>query len=37
MVSKQDKHTKIKTVQNLFYIIPVGFYNYLASNSNDRA
>ena len=36
MVSKQDTSKRIKTVPNLFDIIPVGFFNYLASNSNHR-
>ena len=36
MISKQDKRKKINTAQNLFDVIPVGFFNYLASNSNHR-
>lgn len=36
MVNKQDTNKRIKTVPNLFDIIPVGFFNYLASNSNHR-
>ena len=36
MVNKQDTNKRIKTVPNLFDIIPVGFFNYLASNRNHR-
>lgn len=36
MVNNQDKQNKRKTAPNLFDIIPVGFFNYLASNSNHR-